>query len=201
MIKKYLSLISDKLFRFGLFKGHCNTSNCVRVRPALKAWEDCSINFLLVIVFDLIAFFISMRSDFVENQRSSWTSHSLMSGSHYNISIFKGTFDNTSSHKARGMCNIGMQNCSNLITNFSEFFVIQKSTVSRSTCHNKPWSINSCHSKQLIIVDKSCAFIQVIRKDFKIFRNRRDFFTHGLESVTQVTTVWKVERHDSVVWV
>ncbi len=201
IIKNYLSLIFNKLLWLGFFQGHCNTGNSVRVGSSLKAGEDCCIDLLLVIVLYLSAFLIEIRSNPVENQSSSWASQGFVSSCHDDICILKWAFNDTSSHKTRWMGNISMKVGSNLVRNLSELFVIQKSTVSRSTCYNKSWSVNFCHSSQLIVVDKPGFFVQMVWKYLEIFWNSWDFFTHGLESVTQVATVWKVEGHDSVVWI
>lgn len=52
---------------------------------------------------------------------------------------------------------------------------------------------------ECLIVNNSRTFIKSIREDFEIFRSCRYLLSHSLEAVTEMSSVRKIQRHNSII--
>mmetsp|Transcript_5040 Transcript_5040/g.7600 ORF Transcript_5040/g.7600 Transcript_5040/m.7600 type:complete len:200 (-) Transcript_5040:159-758(-) len=157
-----------------LFQRYRHGSNLMIMWSTLKRWEDCCINLV-------------HKLPFSKNYTRSWSTKCLVSGTRYNICIFKGAVQALSRNKTRRVGHIHHKQCTNRVCDLSSALIIPFTRVSARTSNDQFWLKHFSPAFHIVIINVP-SLVNRIGHAFEIYTGSRNLFALGcLKSMRQMT--------------
>ena len=185
------------------FRGHDllelggNTGNLVLVRSSLKGRENGLVDLGLEATLVLAE----------EDHSGTRSTEGLVGGGSDDITVFERRVLFSGGDQSGNVGHVHHQKRSVGVGDFSVFGVVPVTRVGRSSGNDHGRFEKGSITGELFVVNVSGFRVDAVRKRFEVDRSGRDGLTGSLllgvcvESVSQVTTRWKIKSHDTVVGV
>mmetsp|Transcript_6653 Transcript_6653/g.14717 ORF Transcript_6653/g.14717 Transcript_6653/m.14717 type:complete len:320 (+) Transcript_6653:358-1317(+) len=193
-ILPHLGRVLMELGSHDLQKLSGNTGNLMLVGSSLKSGENGLVNLVLESTF------VTTEEDHTGTRS---TERLVGSGGDY-ITVLKGRLLLLGSHKSRNVSHIHHEKSTVVISNLTEASIVPITRIGRSPSNNHGRLEKGGITLQLIIVDNPRSLIDLIRQTLKVHRSSTNRLPRSLllgirvESMSQVSTTWKVQSHDTI---
>ena len=122
-----------------------------------------------------------------------------MRGSGNDIARMERTFNHARCHETADMSHITQQIGTTLVRDLPHAIIIDCSAVSRRSSDDNLWSENLSGLFQSIVVNNTSLWVQMVWHSCKILGDKRDMLRRDLVTMRQMSAVWKIETHQTVV--
>ena len=196
-----LLLVLLKLWGINLLESNSQGSDSVVVWSTLVTWEDGEVDLVLKIVHDVLAGLVLGADTLAEEDHgTTWSTERLVGGGGDNISVLEWRWDDTSGNETGDVSHVDHEVSTDGVGDLPHALVVDEAAVCRGTGNENLRSVHLSVLLEGIIVDDAGLLVETVWEGLEVGRDSGNLAGSGLVTVGQVSTVWKVKTHESLMW-